>query len=379
MSARRSGSIRDISPKKNGTKWLIRISLGGDDPTGNRPRLNRVLNGAKSEAQKWLTAHLRRKDEGMTVALSRQVLGAWLDEWNKDFSGDASARTRDDYAKLSKRYITPELRQTRLSELTPKAIQRLVNSLTTRGLSPRTVRMAHGMLRTALNKALHLRMIAYNPATFGVTLPKMRKQEMRAMNPSQATAFLDKAKADPWYALFGVLLMGGLRPSEALALKRDDLDGSTLRVQRALVKAEGGGRKDAPTKTGNGRAVPLPAFVVTAIREHLKIQAAVRLRRGPRYKDQGYIFATKSGSPLEMQNLINRHYKPILAAAKLPHFRLYDLRHSCATLLFADGVPPKVVQERLGHSSIMLTLGTYTHVLPGMQEDAAARLEKRFG
>ena len=125
------------------------------------------------------------------------------------------------------------------------------------------------------------------------------------------------------------------------------------------------------------RAIPLPASAVRALAEHRRRQAEERLKLGPDYQQHDLVFATPEGGPLASRNLKRRHFRPILERAKLPaDFRLYDLRHSCATLLLAAGEHPKVVSERLGHATITLTLDVYSHVLPTMQEAASEKLEQ---
>jgi integrase len=132
----------------------------------------------------------------------------------------------------------------------------------------------------------------------------------------------------------------------------------------------------APPKTRRTRTVPLGDRAIRALQRHKAAQAEHKLKLGGTYEDQGLIFATETGGLMDSHNIVNRHFKPLLAKAKLLAIRLYDLRHSHATLLMAAGEHPKVVQERLGHSTIQLTLDTYTHVVPGMQQRAAAKLEE---
>jgi integrase len=156
-----------------------------------------------------------------------------------------------------------------------------------------------------------------------------------------------------------------------------DLDRGTVMVRRALVPDSDGGWTFAEAKTRQSlRTVPLPPSVTRVLAEHKRRQAEERLAAGPEYSNKQLVFATPTGEPLDIRNLVNRHFKKVLEAAKLPKsVRLYDLRHSCATLLLAQGEHPKIVSERLGHASITLTLDTYSHVLPTMQQQAAERLE----
>jgi len=128
----------------------------------------------------------------------------------------------------------------------------------------------------------------------------------------------------------------------------------------------------AEPKNKKGRTVTLPTVAQRPLRT---LQAEERLRLGSAYSEQGFMFATASGQPLDVGNLKKKHFKPLLMRAKLPAIRLYDLRHTAASLLLANGEHPKVVQEMLEHFSITLTMDTYSHVMPDMQEQSAARLD----
>jgi integrase len=146
--------------------------------------------------------------------------------------------------------------------------------------------------------------------------------------------------------------------------------------QAAKEKSDSSWYFDKPKTKRSRRTVPLPAGLVQQLREHRATQAEALLKIGVRSE---LVFANSEGTPLHWQNVTKRHFKPVLEKAGLPaSFRLYDLRHSCATLLLQDGLNPKIVSERLGHASIVLTLDTYSHVLPDMQSEAAESLQRRF-
>ena len=248
--------------------------------------------------------------------------------------------------------------------------------------------MAHGAIRACLNTALSQKKIPYNPATHA-KLPRQTRREMRFLTPEQAQAFLAAAEAEQElcgssddrlhveavYALFVVPLLSGLRLGEALALQWPDLDGATLRIQRAVTQDAARHKTLGPTKTGRNRAVPLGERALRSLQRHRVAQARWKLQIGELYQDQGLIFANEVGGLLDGQNVTGRYFKPLLRKAELPDIRLYDLRHSHATLLMASGEHPKVVQERLGHATIQLTLDTYTHVIEGLQARASERLE----
>jgi integrase len=246
--------------------------------------------------------------------------------------------------------------------------------------------MAHGAIRVALSTAVEQKKLQVNPAS-GAKLPRHTRREMRFFRSEEAQRFLDAAEAEqrsldtaesPYegvYALFVVMILSGLRVGEVLALRWADLDGSTLRVQRAVTQDARRQKVIGPTKTGRNRAVPLGDRAMKALNQHRTAQKQWKLRLGNHYGDQDLIFGNETGGLLDRQNVVNRYFKPLLLKAKLPAIRLYDLRHTHATLLMAAEQHPKVVQERLGHASIQLTLDTYSHVVPGMQERASERLD----
>jgi integrase len=374
MSARREGHLKEVAPGK----WKLRLTLGVD-AGGRWLRLNRTLYCSKAEAQRTLNALLKRKDDGLEVALTRQSLGAWIDEWLTVWCKRISVRTRTDYEAVLKRYLPNELRGRALPNLSAVDIQTFINSLTARGLAPRTVRIAHGALRACLNRAVKLGKISRNVATL-VELPKNVHTERRYLGPNEAARFIDTAETDEhWGCFFVLLLLTGLRPGEALGLQWSDLDNDVLRVRRALVRVCGQPPTLGPTKTGRSRVIPLSPRVVQALQKHRIRQVERRLKLGDIYQDRDLIFPNELGGFADDHNIVARHFKPLLDRLNLPSIRLYDLRHSHATLLLAADEHPKVVQERLGHSTITLTLDTYTHVVPTMQKRATERLDTLLG
>jgi integrase len=221
-------------------------------------------------------------------------------------------------------------------------------------------------------------MLARNPCE-AVELPRMARREMQAFSPEEATRFLTAAAEDAHVTVFAFALSTGMRPEEYLALKWSDLDllkGAAM-VQRTLIWRKGGEWYYGEPKTARSRrTVPLPASTISALQEHKRKQAAQRLKLGADYLNNELVFARPDGRPILLRTLDRLHFKPTLRRAKLSEsFRLYDLRHSCATLLLAANEHPKVVSERLGHANIILTLDTYSHVLPSMQQAASEKLE----
>ena len=338
--------------------------------------MNEVVYGSKADAERYLNAAIRRREQNEAVVLSRQALGDWAEEWLATWCNNMAPRTRADYAAMFRRHLTPELRARKLASLTSADIQHFVNQLVASGLGPRSVAMAHGAIRACLNKAVKLGKLPRNVAR-DAELPRKVHKELTIFTAAEARRFCEAVRDDKWEALFVLMIHTGLRPGEALGLKWSDFDGHALRIQRSLVRVAGREAFLEDTKTPKGRRlIPVGPQVLDVLQQHRRRQVEWRLRLGSSYEDRGLIFANEFGGFADVHNITSRHFKPILKRERLPPIRLYDLRHSCATLLLEAGEHPKVVQERLGHSSIVLTLDTYSHILPGIQQRASERLDE---
>jgi integrase len=361
---------------KRGDTWSVRV-FKGRDATGKRKFVCKTIRGPKRAALEWarkvetqLSTDTYREPTKQTVA---EFLTAWLD-------GTAAQRIRlktlGSYRWLVMNYVLPTVGDRPLRQLTLPDIDQLYAALRDRGLSPRTVRYVHSVLRQALGHAVKSRLLLHNPSDYA-TLPRQERHEMRAFNADEARRFLEAASEDRWHALWALLLTAGLRPSEALGLKWSDLEAGRVRVQRTLVQLGGREWRFDECKTSKSRrTVPIPALADTALRAHRVRQAEEKLSAGPAYNDHGLVFASPNGGPPDSRSLVRNHFGRILEAADLPRIRLYDLRHTSASLLLAAGTHPKVVSERLGHSTVMLTLDVYSHVIPSLHEESAQTIER---
>jgi integrase len=365
--------------KRGDKTWLVRIFLGRDE-LGGRKYLNKTIRGAKKDAEKYLNTTLTEISTGTYVQESSMSLNKFLDDWLVSAAKPrVSERTYEEYAALLRRYVREPLGKTTLSDLRALQIQNLYSQMQERGLSARIVRYTHAVLSSALKQAVRWGMLYRNPAEL-VQLPKLKRKEMRAMTPDESARFLAALEDDRYSALFALALSTGMRPEEYLGLRWTDVDfaKSSVTVQRALVwRTKGGGWYFTEPKTSRSRrTIPLPASMLVALTEHKRRQSEERLKLGSEWQDNGLVFTTFLGTPLNISNLTAKHFKPALQRAGLPKtIRLYDLRHTCATLLLREGENPKVVSERLGHASITLTLDVYSHVLPDMQKAATDKLE----
>ena len=354
--------------KRGDRVWMVRIFLGRTSD-GKRQYQNQTIRGTKSDAQKWLNDALTKKDLGIPTFQTKVSLGEYLATWLSTVAQPrVSEQTFDSYQWLLARVIG-KLGKTRLSQLRAEDIQRYYGSQPTA-----TARHIHAPLRSALSQAVKWDLIHSNPCD-SVELPRHKTREMQALTKEEATRLL--AVPSKYACLFAFLLTTGARPSEALGLKWTDIDleKATATIQRTLQWHRTGGFYFTETKTkGSRRTVPLPASLVDQLKAHRASQAEALLKLGVR---TDLVFANSEGAPIMRKNLVRRHFKPALEKAKLPtNLSLYCLRHTCASLLLQGGTHPKVVAERLGHSSTMLTLDVYSHVAPGMQSEATACIER---
>ena len=217
-------------------------------------------------------------------------------------------------------------------------------------------------------------------ATEAVKPPQPDREEMRPLTPEQAKLLLQVAHEAPdrLEALYVLAIHTGLRQGELLGLKWDDvdLDDGSLQVRRILAITKNGSVFTSPKTTGSRRSVKLTQRAIEALRSHLERQLAEIDRVGSLWCENGLVFTSEMGEPLDRRTVTNMKFKPLLKRAGLPPVRFHDLRHTCATLLLTRNVNPKIVSEMLGHSTIAITLDTYSHVLPNMRDAAAAAMEE---
>jgi integrase len=304
--------------------------------------------------------------------------GQYLERWLMDSVLDTvRPTTYERYEQIVRIHIRPALGGVKLKNLTPVHVRGLYREKLQAGLSPRTVQYIHVTLHKALKQAVQDVLIPRN-ATEAVKAPQVRRQEIRPLSAEQVKVLLETACGDRLEALFVLAIHTGLRQGELLGLKWEDVDleSGTLRVRRTLGTTKGGPMLTAPKTKGNRRSVKLTQGALDALRSHLKRQLQEIDRAGSLWRENGLVFASETGEPVNRHHLTSRRFKALLTRAQLPEIRFHDLRHTCATLLLTKNVNPKIVSEMLGHASIAITLDTYSHVLPNMRDQAAQAMEE---
>jgi integrase len=341
------------------------------------PKRKTLYGKTRREVDEMLTKAKADRDGGLVFDADNMKLGEYLGRWLTDSVRDTVRPTTfERYEQMVRLHIRPVLGQLKLKNLTSTHVRGLYRQKLDAGLAPRTVQYIHVTLHKALEQAIADGLVPRN-ATEAVKPPQVRREEMRPLTAEQVRILFGAAKGARLEALYILAVTTGLRQGELLGLKWDDVDleASTLRVRRTLTTAKGGPQLTAPKTKGSRRTVKLTQNAVQALRSHLERQLDEIDRAGSLWRENGLIFASESGEPLDRRNVTTHRFKPLLERAGLPQIRFHDLRHTCATLLLTKNVNPKIVSEMLGHASIAITLDTYSHVLPTMQDSAAKAME----
>lgn len=370
---RRANGEGTVYERRDG-RWEGAYTL----PNGKRRRL---YARTRQEASRRLTAALRDQQLGLAPTDNKLTVERFLARWLQEVARPGlRPMTFDHYESMIRLHLLPELGRVRLARLTPADVQALLNRKSAAGLAPKTVAYIRGVLRTALGRAMKWGLVTRNVAAL-VDPPRRVHHEMRTFSPEELGQLLSAIESDRLHALYVVAMATGLRQGELLGLQWPDveLDAARLTIRHSLQRVAGRPQLVEPKTGGSRRTVALNAPALAALREHRALQARERLQAPPgKWHDSEFVFTTPIGTPLDGPNL-TKAFQRHLEAARLPRLRFHDLRHTCASLLIAEGVPLKVVAELLGHSTIKLTADTYGHVQEEAQRAAVARLDKVLG
>ncbi len=309
---------------------------------------------------------LQERDIGRLPRAAAIRLDDYLNQW---LATSAKPRLRPksyvDYAGLLRLHIRPNLGARPIGAITQFDIQSVYAQMFNRGLSPRPIEYTNAVLQSAFRQAVRWKMLADDPCV-GVDLPRLKRREMEALSVEECRRFLTVARKSEWYGLFALALTTGMRPSEYLALKWSDFDWQrgSVSVCRTIQTSVSGWTFYDTKRKRSRRVVKLQNFVFEALAD----------LGGQRETAHDLVFH-RGGQPLR-QRKVKVEFRRLLEAAGIRSIRLYDLRHTAATLAVAAGVSVKVISDQLGHASISFTLERYSHVLPSIQDEAAAKVER---
>lgn len=356
---RRSNGEGSIYRRQDG-RWTAAYYV--PDRFGKRRR--RYVYGDSPEAVEEALVRIRQQvKSGTPVAPAGLTLGDYLSEWLEQV---AAPRVRPStlygYRHSIDRYLVPRLGRKRLGALTARDVRQFLAGVAREGVGERTAQHAHATLRAALEDAVREEMIPRNVAKL-VRAPRPVVTERQPLTVDQVRTLLRATRGHRLHALFVAVAVLGLRRSELLGLRWEDLDldEGVLRVRRGLHRVNGE-LTVMPTKTRRSeRVVPLPALVVRALQEHRQRQEVERAALGARWPDLGYVFTTPIGTPIDPRNC-TRMVQAAVRRVGLPAVRLHDFRHGCVSVLLSLGVPPRTVMEIVGHATLEMTMNLYAHV-----------------
>ncbi|MDR3084133.1 MAG: tyrosine-type recombinase/integrase [Streptomyces sp.] len=371
--ARRGAGEGSIDHRSDG-RWRVRLTVS---PDGRR---REWYAQTKAQAVETLRIERERLSLGVVGTTGRLTVGQYLNGWLESVTGDVKPSTEAHYRLVVTRHLVPALGRIPLERLTAAHVDAFLRS--ERGqVADRTRHHHRAVLRRALNRAVRQHLIARNPAAEADPITIRDARPACFLTPDQAAQVLEAVATDRLAALYTVALALGLRQGEALGLQWHDVDFThrRLTVRRQLQRIGGESRfvplKSARSELERTRVLPMPAVVVEALQVH-------RARQGHELGTvplpTGLVFCRRDGSPLINSN-VTKGFQTLLERSGLPRMRFHDLRHSCASLLIAQGVAPRTVMEILGHSSISTTMNIYAHVGAALLEESSAAMDRLLG
>lgn len=367
------------SVKKRPGGYTIVYDLAPDADGKRRQRRESGFR-TKREAQERLTAALRELDTGTALDPTRLTVGEYLDHWLATEGPRVRPSSRERYEQIVAKHLVPAIGTVPLTKLSAAHIGRLHTALAAAGLAPITVRAYHRLLVTALRAARRWHLVAHNVAEL-VAPPRHAKAIPRHWDTPTARRFLALAEPDPDAALYVLALRTGMRRGELLGLHWADVDleRGVIRIHRNQIGSQAD-EAEFETKGGGARVVDIPPRQIALLREHRKRQVELRLRHADRWRDRGLVFCeppapNRDGGRPVARSTADYRWTRLVARLGLPALHLHGLRHTHATMLLEAGAHPKIVQERLGHASMAMTMDVYSHVMPTLARAAIDLLE----
>lgn len=368
---------------QRGKTWTFVIDVGKDD-LGRRKQVSRggfdSEGAARAAARKML---VKVEEDGRYLEPSKQRLGPFMERWLASVRPSLRPSSYAVHRNLAHAHIVPRLGAVELRRLTPAQLNAFYGDLLSNGrrdgkggLAPITVFRVHSTIRQALADAVRWGDLPRNVADLATHPRGKSEARMRVWSPSEVARFLEFVAGDRLTAAYLLLATTGMRRGEVLGLRWKDVDlqKSRLSVAQTVVTVDYQVQFSAPKTAAGRRSIALDAHTVEGLKEHRRRQLAERNQLGtPWPSGDDLVFSTVAGEPLHPNGFSDR-FDRLVKNAQLPRITVHDLRHTHATIALQAGISPKVVSERLGHTTVSMTLDTYSHVIPAMQEDAAARV-----
>jgi integrase len=374
--SRRANGEGTIFRRQDG-RWCA--SLYVVTSRGRRKRTY-VYGKTRAEVREKMTALQRDMDRGVRLPEEKWTVGGYLEHWLENVVRPNKApKTHQGYELVIRRHIVPVLGRKRLRALGVADVRDLIARLEEQGMSARGIQQTHAVLRNALQSAMRDEVVIRNVAKL-VQVKTPTYEVGRGLTVEQARTLLARTKSERLHALYVLAIYLGLRRGELLGLRWSNvnLEQEFLQVTHTLQRVDGELRFQPPKTRTSRRTVPLPKPCVDALKAHKVAQDKERLALGPKWCDEDMVFSTTIGTPIEPDNLSRSWYK-VRTVLGEPAPRFHDMRHTCVSLLLAEGAPPHVVQQIVGHSAIDVTMTIYAHSSLDEKRTVLSRLGERLG
>ena len=347
--------------------------------TGKERERRYVYGKTHKEAADKVFEMRQRYGGGLLYDAELLTVAEYMDRWLESIKGSVKEKTWVSYEGTARLHISAEVGALKLAKLTPLHVQNLYAVKLAGGLSSSSVNNVHRVLRRALNCAVKWGLLTRNVCAM-VDPPRSQRHEMRTLTVEEVQRLLQAVRDDRLEAMYVLEVCTGVRFGEVLGLLWEDLDlkHGAFHLRRRLIRIKGGGYYLGDLKDSDARRIALPPEAIAALEVHRKRQLEERVRRAAQWKDNGLVFCTDIGTPLDQRNVYRRHFKPLLKRAGLPDIRFHDLRHTYATLMIGEGVSVRTIQRVLGHYTASYTLDRYCHVLREHEDYAAATVQDLF-
>jgi integrase len=376
-AAKGTGSIRKTTKINNGKEYSYWQARYTDPATGLQ---HSITGSTQKEVAQKLIETLNDINQGSYVAPSKQTLGQWLDVWLDTYvSHSVKPYTEDSYRSTCNVHIKPAIGSIRLSALSTLQIQRFYNRLLEQGMSPKTIKNVNGVLHKALNQAVRIGELKYNP-TEACDLPKVYKKEIQPLEQDDIRRFLIAIRGHRYEILYTVTVFTGLRQGEVLGLTWDcvDFERCSLYINKQLTKTRkvGGEYILSPTKTGRSRLITVAPYVMQLLRARKEQQEADRMIAGEAWSNPSQLVFTNAAGGHLVHVTVYKDFKDIAKSLGFENARFHDLRHSYAVAAIESGDDIKTVQTNLGHATASFTLDVYGHASQRMRQRSADRMER---
>ncbi|MED4005007.1 site-specific integrase [Priestia aryabhattai] len=369
------GSVK--KDKSTGMYYFI-VDIGKDQLTGKRRQRKKRGFKTKKEAEKALAVVLNEVNLGTFIEPALINLDDFTKEWFIERQMRLSKSTIKNHMSLYKTHIKPNLGHYKLQELSPIIIQKFTNNLVAdSSLSPNSIRKLLFIMNLLMKKAYGLKLIQENPLMH-VSVPREVKSEMIIWDLNQVNYYIAQAKQNRYYTVVLMALLTGMRKGEILGLRWKDVDFEKQIIYVRQIYDGYAKELKIGAKTSSGvRSIHVPDILIQQLKKERKKVIANKLKQGTDYTDYDLVNCTKYGNPLD-SSTVSKRFKNHSEKLGLPTIRFHDLRHTHVTMLLQQGINVKVISERVGHSSIQITLNQYSHVLPSMQQEVADKLDNLF-